>query len=310
MYYSKIVGRIIMAAVALIGGSACAESFAYKELGAEQLDRAYNQSLWAPSFKETIAGYRIASEQIKKAHPPVTLAYGNAKIEKLDIFRPDTAKDLPVMIFLHGGAWKAGSKDESAGPAKTFMSAGVIYIAVDFDVIPQTDLPGMVNQARRAILWVYANAEKFGADRNRIFVSGHSSGGHLAAMMLTTDWTKYGAPKKIVKGGLILSGMGDLLPPMKSARGAYLKLTPSQVLEYSPIKHMRYADAPVIVAWGSKESPEFIRQGKELAEAFRKKGQLYFKQEIPEVDHFVVANFLNENNNLLSNETLEMIRRH
>lgn len=308
MSYACIFKTIGFCAIALIGSQAIAQTYEYRGLPQDQLDNAYNQSVWAPNFKETIAGYHDSSVEIKKLYPPLTYAYGEKEKEKLDVYAPKRAKDLPIMIFIHGGAWKSGSKDDSAGPAKTFVDAGVIYVAIGFDVIPQNDLPGMVDQARRAVIWVNKNAKTFGGDPDKIYISGHSSGGHMAAVLLTTDWTKFGAFKHIIKGGIVISGMGDLQPPMQSSRGSYLKLTKEQIQEYSPIHHMTQADAPVLITWGANESPEFIRQSKQLAEEFKKQGKLYWDHELPATDHFSTVNFLNNPDGELSKKTLELMK--
>ncbi|MFG0753849.1 alpha/beta hydrolase [Pseudomonas sp. TYF_14] len=302
--------NIAFCALALISFQVMAQTYEYRDLPKDQLDNAYNQAVWAPNFKETIAGYHDASVEVRKLYQPRTFAYGEAVKEKLDVYAPKQAKDLPIMLFIHGGAWKSGSKDDSAGPVKTFVDAGVIYVAVGFDLIPDTDLSGMVDQVRRAVIWVNKNAKAFGGDPDKIYISGHSSGGHLAAVLLTTEWNALGAPRHILKGGVVISGMGDLHPPMQSARGSYLKLSNQQIQQLSPINHMAQADAPVLIAWGANESPEFIRQGKQLASAFEKKGRLYWEHEFPATDHFVMVNLLNDPDSELSKKTLELVKTH
>ncbi|MFG0753857.1 alpha/beta hydrolase, partial [Pseudomonas sp. TYF_14] len=248
------------------------------------------------------------SDQVRAEYPRLTIPYGSKPSEKMDVFAPAQTKDLPVMIFIHGGAWRHLSKEDSAGPAPSFVDSGVIYVALDFDVIPKTDLPGMVSQCREAIKYVSEHARDFGGDPAKIFVSGHSSGGHLAAMMLTTDWKAQGAPADVLKGGVVLSGMGDLKGPMLSARGEYLKLNNKQISEFSPLEHMSRVKVPVIVGWGGAESPEFVRQNKEMAEALAHEKKLYWQHEFANVDHYSVVNELNDPASALFKKTLELIK--
>lgn len=285
---------------------AMAEPLVYAGLDQAQLDRAYDQSQWAPDFKQTIAAYRSTSDEVKGSLPPRTLTYGDGPLERMDVYAPP-GQQLPVMVFIHGGAWKSLSKDDSAGPAPAFVKSGVMYIALDFPVIPQTDLAGMIEQCRKALLYIHDQATQLGADSSRIYVSGHSSGGHLAAVMLTTDWSAYGAPKDLLKGGVVLSGMGDLTGPMRSSRGQYLKLDDAQIAAFSPLQHLDVLQAPVIVGWGSRESPEFIRQNQALAQGFRDHGKLFAEQAFEGVDHFTMANLLNDPNGWLVRQTLSMM---
>src|SRR4029077_6391987 len=121
---------------------------------------------------------------------PERHAYGPSEIEQLDLFRAKAASPVPVFVFIHGGAWRAGSAKTYAAPAEMFIRAGAHYVAPDFVLVQDAggSLFPMADQVRRAIAWVYENAANFGGDRDRIYIGGHSSGAHLAAVALTTDW--------------------------------------------------------------------------------------------------------------------------
>ena len=116
---------------------------------------------------------------------------------------------------MHGGTWRFGSAEGNAEKAEPIVNAGGHAVFVDFaraddDGVSLSDL---ARQVRDAIAWVYRNADEFDGNRNQIFVSGHSSGGHLAGVILTTDWDRdYDLPADIVKGGICSSGMYDLKP--------------------------------------------------------------------------------------------------
>ncbi|MDR3400377.1 MAG: alpha/beta hydrolase [Pandoraea sp.] len=273
----------------------------------KQLNDAYTQTVWAPNAKQVIDGYAVTSAEVRRKLAPVTYAYGDKPSEQLDVFAPANARGLPIMVFIHGGAWQQLSKDDSAGPAPTFVTAGAIYIAINFDNLPGNTLPGMVDQCRRALAWVGANATRFGGDPERIYVSGHSSGGHLTAVMLSTDWRAHGAPAQLLKGGVVMSGMGDLAPVVLSVRGSYLKLNPAQVSEYSPIEHLDRFNCPVIVAWGTLESPEFKRQNRQLADALTRRARLAGVFQVKGANHFEVVNELNRTDSDLSRATLALM---
>jgi arylformamidase len=132
----------------------------------------------------------------------------------------------------------------------------------------------MAAQVRSAVAWVYRNARGFGGDPDRLYVSGHSSGGHLAGVVLTTDWRKdFGLPADTVKGGLCCSGIYDLKPARLSARSAYVKFTDEMEHALSSQRHLDRLNAPVIVAHGTLETPEFQRQSRDFAAAVKAAGK-------------------------------------
>lgn len=273
----------------------------------EQLDAAYTQTVWAPNAKEVIDGYETGSAAVRRAHPPETFSYGDRPSETLDVFAPANADRLPVMVFIHGGAWRALSKLSVSAPAMTFVGNGAIYVAIDFDNLPINTLPGMADQCRRALLWVWRNAARFGGDPDRIHVAGHSSGGHLAAVMLTTDWAALGAPPTLLKGGMVLSGMCDLYPVLLSVRSSYVKVSGRERDDLSPIRAMDRVVCPVVVAWGEKESPEFKRQSIQFADALGASGHLAGRFLLEGRNHFEVPNLLNDPNSSLSKAALRLM---
>lgn len=126
----------------------------------------------------------------------------------------------------------------------------------------------------RAIAWVYEHAARFGGDPDRLYVGGQSSGAHLTAVALTADWPgRYGLPANPIKGGLCASGMYELAPVRLSARANYVKFTDEMVAALSPIRHLDRLQAPLIVSYGTYETPEFQRQAREFAAAVEAAGK-------------------------------------
>ena len=242
----------------------------------DEIDFAYDQAPWAPNAPEVSKrNAQKSAAALARLGPPRRLAYGPTDIEKLDIYitkRPNA----PINIFLHGGAWRSGNAKGAAYMSETFVDAGAHFISVDFNNAPEVDgnVMIMAEQVRRAIAWVHKNAASFGGDPARLYISGTSSGGHLAAVALTTDWQKdFGLPADTLKGGLCCSGMYDLYPVSLSARAGYVKFTPEMIEKLSPQRHLDKLVAPVIVAHGALETPEFQRQNREFAAAVKKAGK-------------------------------------
>ena len=232
-----------------------------------ELDQAYDQRPWAPTMDETLAANIAASEAARGRLPhEIGIPYGPTADEVVDVFPAATA-NAPVHVFVHGGRWLRRIRPNNHFLAEPFVAAGVTFVALGFGVIPDVRLPVMVEQIRRGIAWLHANVKRFGGDPGRIHLSGHSSGGHLAAVLLTTDWPQFGLPADVLKSGLCISGMYDLHPVMLSARGDYLGLSADEIDALSPIRHLDRVRCPIAVAHGGRESPEFQRQAREFAKA-------------------------------------------
>lgn len=168
------------------------------DMDQKELDDAYDQSVWAPNQSHVSKRRTAWSEAIHARVKCDRVAYGATDIEKLDIYKT-TRWNAPIRIFLHGGAWRGGSAKDSAYPAEMFVSAGAHYVAVDFVSVDNAggSLMPMVDQVRRAVAWIYKNAAGFGGDPKRLYLSGHSSGAHLAGVVLVTDWQKdFGLPQR------------------------------------------------------------------------------------------------------------------
>jgi arylformamidase len=246
------------------------------DMDQQELDDAYDQSKYAANLQQIVKRYATNSEAVRKRlGKPVRLAYGPTPIEGLDLY-PARGQNAPIHVFVHGGAWRSGTAEASAYQAETFVRAGAHYIAVDFNNVVETkgDLMPMADQVRRALAFIYKNAASFGGDPNRIFLSGHSSGGHLAGVALTTDWQKqFGLTADLIKGGVCCSGLFDLKPARLSARSNYVKFTDEVEQALSSQRHLHLINCPLVVAYGTLETPEFQRQSRDFAAAVQTLGK-------------------------------------
>ncbi len=247
-------------------------------LGMDQaeLDAAYDQAVYAPNARDVQGRMRrLAVEARKRLGEPKRFAYGATEIEKLDVY-PATKANAPIQIFIHGGAWRSGTAAEHADAAELFHHAGAVYVVPDFTLVQDAadSLRSMAEQVRRAIAWVYRNANAIGGDINRIYLSGHSSGAHLAGVALITDWrSNYGFPDDFIKAALLCSGMYDLKGPRLSARSNYVKFDDAMEDALSAQRHLDKIRTPVLLVHGTLETPEFQRQTRDFAAALKQAGK-------------------------------------
>jgi arylformamidase len=237
-----------------------------------ELDAAYDQSFYAPLAEQIWQRLAAVSEATRgRLGQPLRRSYGATAVEQLDIFRA-RRPNAPILVFIHGGAWLGGEAKNFAFPAEMFVNAGAHYVALDFIPIKDAggDLRVMAEQVRRGVAWVYQNAESFGGDRDRLYLGGHSSGGHLCGIALVTDWAKdFGLPADAVKGGLCMSGMYDLKPVRLSKRSSYVKFTDEIEQTMSSQRHLDLLRTPIVVTYGTNETPEFQRQSRDFATAVK-----------------------------------------
>jgi arylformamidase len=260
-----------------------------------ELDASYDQVQYEPLIARVSKRLASNSEAMRaRIGAPQRAAYGPTEIEKLDIYRT-SRPNAPVFVFIHGGNWQSGAAKDYAFPAEMFVNAGAHYVALDFANIKQAggDLGVMAAQVRRGIAWVCKNASTFGGDTDRIFIGGHSSGGHLCGVALVTDWQKdFGLPDNAVKGGLCMSGMYDMTPVRLSWRRSYVSFTDQMADAVSSQRHIDKLRAPIIVTCGGFETPDFQRQSRDFAAAVKAAGKPVQLIETPNYAHLEMAESL------------------
>ena len=225
--------------------------------------------------------------------------YGEMPGETMDIF-PARKGDGTCMMFIHGGYWRSLDKSDFSFLAPAWVDAGVSLAVVNYDLCPSVSIEEIVCQMLRASSWLYLNAEQYGMDEDRLYVGGHSAGGHLAAMMMAALWPVYSArlPRDLFKGALAVSGLYDLRPLAQvDWLNADLKLDEVSAQKVSPAFLPPATRAPVMTCVGGSESMEFKRQNALLGE--RWKGVFAGDVPMPGANHFSVVDGLsNQSSNL------------
>jgi arylformamidase len=197
------------------------------------------------------------------------LAYGSDTSERLDVFTPKAA-GAPVLVYIHGGYWRALDKRDASFIAPPFVAAGAMVVVPNYALCPAASIEEIVGQQRAALAWVWRHVAAHGGDPARIVVAGHSAGGHLAAMMLATDWPGVdpGLPADLVKGALSLSGVFEL-EPLRHAPflAPDLRLDAATAERLSP-SVLGAPKRPLFALVGGDESEEFLRQNTLIAETW------------------------------------------
>jgi arylformamidase len=279
------------------------------DMDQQELDAAYDQSKYAANQAQ-IQERRLAASARAALGAPLRLAYGPSEIEKLDVYRTRQA-NAPVNVFIHGGAWRNGRAADFAYLAEIFVQAGAHSVILDFTNIDDAggNLMTMASQVRSAVAFVYKNAASFGGDPDRLYVSGHSSGGHLGGTVVAADWRRdFDLPGDLVKGALLCSGMYDLKPVRLSARSNYVRFTDAIEQELSALRHLDRIACPLIVGYGTYETPEFQRQARDFAAALQAAGKPVRLLVGGGYNHFEMLETLANPYGLLGRAVLEQMR--
>lgn len=210
------------------------------------------------------------------------LAYGAHERQRLDIFPADPG--APVLVFFHGGYWKAGSKDSRRYAAIPWTERNVTWVAVNYRLVPANTLEDATEDARNALIWIVKNANRLGINGNAIHVSGNSAGGHLAAMVGAAGWP--GRPN--IQSLTVVSALCDLVPLLDASPNDWLTLDAPRARALSPQNHLPPVDLPVLVAVGGAETEAFKFQSTTYADLLRAAGNPVLYLETKGEDHFEI----------------------
>jgi arylformamidase len=247
----------------------------YRGYDQAALDKQYNNQQRVPNFAEHVARWQQESANLRAERPAgLDIPFGPSADEILDIFTPDKAVGpAPVQLFIHGGYWRAFQARDFDFVARIFTAAGALAVIVNYALVPAVRISELVRQCRAAVGWVHANIAGYGGDPQRIYVSGHSAGGHLVAMLAAVA-PQPGEPdtRAMIKAGVAISGLYDLEPIRLSYLQETLKFTEAEVAAYSPERHPPTKSAPLVLAYGGAESEEFARHPMEYGRLLRERG--------------------------------------
>jgi arylformamidase len=271
--------------------------------------REYNNRALVPEHPQILA--RWAETSARARHTMTCYLdrrYGEAPSETLDVF-PARKGDGSCMLFIHGGYWRSLDKSDCSFLAPAWVDAGVSLAVANYDLCPAVRIEEIVRQMLRASRWLYLHAEQYGIDPDRLYVSGHSAGAQLAAMMMCARWSVYDKrlPRDLYKGALGVSGVYDLRPLIGvDWLQPDLRLDEDTAVKVSPAYLPPATRAPVMTCVGGRESSEFRRQNALLGERWR--ATLAGDLPMPEANHFTVLDGLTDRSSAIFSGALRLMR--
>ena len=275
-------------------------------LPAEFVEREYNLRAAFPDHPQWFARWAADSEAARAlVEGSLNIRYGSGPRQTVDLFR--AAQPRGALLFIHGGYWRALDKREHSFVAPPLIAEGIGVAVINYDLCPDVSIARIVDECREGVAWLRREGTRYGVPAERLVVSGHSAGGHLAAMLVAMDWSALGSPSGLA-GAVAISGVFDLEPLVQVSFNADLKLDRSRARAVSPIHLRPRRSVPMLFAAGADETSEFIRQSWLLWERWPechshgRHGPLF----VPERHHFSVVSDLGDLGSALVRQTLAM----
>lgn len=260
----------------------------YRSYDQAQLDAQYNNRAAVPNHARWTERWPQASADAReRIGGRLDVPYGPGERHKVDIF-PAAEKQSPILAFIHGGYWRAFDKSDFSLVVPAYVKAGISVAMIGYPLAPAASLDEITESVRQAVAWLFRNAASFGGDPARLFVSGHSAGGHLTAMMMSTEWAQRGLPADLVKAGAAISGIYDLVPIRLCYLNQDIRLTAEIASRNSPLNLLPKRAGRLILAVGGNETDEFQRQQETYARAWRGAGLALEIVAMPKDQHFSI----------------------
>ena len=243
---------------------------------------------------------------------------GGSERQKLDVYAPPDADGLPVTMWFYGGGWRSGDKRLFEHLGRAFAVRGIVTVAANYRLTPEVGYPDHARDCAAATAWVYRNIVRYGGDPDALFLSGHSAGAHLAAMVALDSrfLEEEGLSNDIIRGVVMISGATDIAGHVHSSvfttREHIEETFGSSRAEQqaaSPINLVSPDDPPFLIVTAEKDPPGLHEQGKNLADALRDVDVFARYLSVKGRDHFSIVRRFGPGDDTTANSAAEFIHR-
>lgn len=279
----------------------------YKHFRLDEMEYQFNPRVSVTNYQEFVATRAQASGAARaRMKSFCNVPYGDSPGSVLDIF-PAEQEESPVQLYIHGGYWRGGSKNDYSFIAQPFVDAGVTMVLLEYDLCPSVTIGDIVHQARSGIAWCYQNISRYGGNPEQLYISGSSAGGHLVTMALNHDWERAGLPPDLVKGAVAITGVYDLDPVFHVSVNEDIRLTPEQARDFSPMVYPPHNHTPLVIAVGASETPGWIQMSRDFFTLCSQRGIECGYLEVPGTHHFSISAQLGEPSSVMTKTVLEQM---
>ncbi len=271
------------------------------------LETQMNPRAAVPDFQAYLDNAATRSLAVRRSLPSVLdIRYGDGPLQTLDVFSA-RGKDLPIHVFIHGGFWRGLDKDIYSEIAQPIVASGAIAILVNYDLCPAVTLDVIVQQILDCVAWIYRHAPRYGGDPDRISLSGHSAGAHLAAMTLYHDWEGEGLPMDLIKAVGLISGIYDLASVPHLSVNEEIQLTQDMATRNSVMSAKPRVRCRALVTAGAEEPQLWLQQSSDYAQRLTRAGLATRYLELPDEHHFSITDRFAQADHPLTKAMINMI---
>ena len=278
-------------------------------MAALDLETEYSPRVTVTDHAEIFARWAREAENyradmLKSGKVELGLSYGDTPRQFIDLFLPAAGETAPLVMFIHGGYWRAMDPSFHSHMARGLNERGFAVAVVGYDLVPIVTIADIIEQIRHACAFLWL---RFG---RRFLVSGHSAGGHLTAAMVATDWQKLWpkVPSDLVPAGYAISGVFDVTPLVNTSMNQDFRLDAEEARRISPIFWPVPPGRTLDAAVGDLESSEFKRQSRSMADAWQQAKAETRYAELPG-NHFTVIEALVDPRNAMVARIAELAGR-
>ena len=282
----------------------------YDLISDQDLSRQMMPRVAVPDHERWLADDLILSDEIKgQLQVHRDQRYGDGPRQLADLFPASRAmnRGAPIVLFYHGGFWRALSKDHVAFVAGPLAQTGAACVFPGYDLCPSVTLRAVVTEAKQALLWARQQAARLNADPDRIYVAGNSAGAHLAAMMMAEDWTAHGLARAPIAGAILVTGIYDLRALPRIQVNEDVRLSAEDIPALSPQFLPLRCSVPTIVAVGAAEPPLWIEQSHRFARKLSAAGADVRLMELSGLHHFSITQSLSDSTAPLTRAILDLV---
>ncbi|HWO41171.1 MAG TPA: alpha/beta hydrolase [Candidatus Eisenbacteria bacterium] len=264
----------------------------YRGFRDDELEYQYNPRVSVPEYPALAKRRAEQSRAVRERSKAfLNVPYGDTARQVVDIFPADPPGG-PVLVYVHGGYWRGGGKDENCNFVPAFAGRGATVAIIEYDLCPQVTVSDIVRETRAALAWIYRNVRRYGGNPSRIHVCGHSAGAHLGAMALAHDWQTDGLPGDLIKGAALTSGVYDLEMVMRVSVNDEIRMTPELARENSPFLHPPRPVCPILVAVGGAEPKGWQQMSEDFFELCREQGANCEYLVVPGANHYTMSDHM------------------
>jgi acetyl esterase/lipase len=218
------------------------------------------------------------------------IAYGENPAQRLDVYTPPGARGAPVVVFLHGGTWSTGTKEQYRFVGQALAARGIVTVVAGYRHYPDVRFPEFVDDAARAVVWAHAQAAQYGGDPDALFVMGHSSGAHMAALVALDPryLERAGGRPSWIRGMIGLAGPYDFNARREDIRAIFASASDADLSTTQPLTFAK-GDPPLLLLHGESDDTVEKRNTVKLAAAVQREGGSACTCYYPGIDHAAIV---------------------